>query len=323
MLAGMMLFILALFWFDREGLHDNLDDEVSFADVVYFTAVTVTTVGYGDIVPVTPRARLIDGLLVTPLRLVIWLVFLGTAYEFVLQRWLENRRMTKMQKKLDGHLLICGYGHSGLAASQEAVARGTPAEQIVVLDLDPRRLQIAADAGHIGIHADSTREEDLLDAHANRAKAVLVCVGRDDAAVLTVLTVRQVDPVVRIIACVSEGENVKLVRRAGANAVVAPSMVGGYLMADSVASPHIADYVSDLMRSGGRVRLVERKARESEIGTPIRDIGPGLGVRILREGEPIGFWEGEKSVVQEDDVLLVIEVNHPNGENIESHETVG
>ncbi len=304
-----MLTILAVFWFDRAGLRDQLDGDISFSDLVYFTAVTVTTVGYGDIIPVTDRARLIDGLLVTPLRLVIWLVFLGTAYELVLQRWLENRRMTRMQKDLDGHLLICGYGHSGHSASLEAVARGTPANQIVVIDRDSNRLKLAADEGHVGFLADATLEEDLESVSIHRARAVLVCLGRDDAAVLTVLTIRQLDPVVRIIACVAEGQNVKLIRQAGANAVVSPSMVGGYLMADSVKSSHISDYVSDLMCSGGRVRLLERKAEEREVGKRMRDIEPGLVVRVLRGDQTVGFWEGDTSVVQEGDTLLVIEMN--------------
>tara|TARA_R110000850_G_scaffold67188_4_gene149644 strand:- start:30254 stop:31297 length:1044 start_codon:yes stop_codon:yes gene_type:complete len=308
-LVVLVLTILAVFWFDRAGLRDQLDGDISFSDLVYFTAVTVTTVGYGDIIPVTDRARLIDGLLVTPLRLVIWLVFLGTAYELVLQRWLENRRMTRMQKDLDGHLLICGYGHSGHSASLEAVARGTPANQIVVIDRDSNRLKLAADEGHVGFLADATLEEDLESVSIHRARAVLVCLGRDDAAVLTVLTIRQLDPVVRIIACVAEGQNVKLIRQAGANAVVSPSMVGGYLMADSVKSSHISDYVSDLMCSGGRVRLLERKAGEREVGKRMRDIEPGLVVRVLRGDQTVGFWEGDTSVVQEGDTLLVIEMN--------------
>jgi hypothetical protein len=99
MLITMVAMIMAILWYDRDGLRDQIDGEISFSDVAYFTAVTLTTVGYGDIVPVTDRARIMDALLVTPLRLVIWLVFLGTAYELVLQRWLEARRMTRLQTR--------------------------------------------------------------------------------------------------------------------------------------------------------------------------------------------------------------------------------
>src|SRR5215211_3762001 len=69
----------ALLWFDRDGLRDNIDGHLSLADVVYFTMITVSTVGYGDIVPVSERARLIAAFLITPIRIFLWLIFLGTA----------------------------------------------------------------------------------------------------------------------------------------------------------------------------------------------------------------------------------------------------
>jgi voltage-gated potassium channel len=69
-------------WLDRTGLRDNVDGEISLADILYFTMITVTTVGYGDIVPVTPQARMFDTTVLTPIRLFVWLIFLGTAYEF-------------------------------------------------------------------------------------------------------------------------------------------------------------------------------------------------------------------------------------------------
>ena len=76
---------LAGHWFDRDGLRDNVDGVVSFLDVVYLTMITVTTVGYGDIVPVTDRARMFDTFVVTPVRVFVWLIFLGSAYSFLLR----------------------------------------------------------------------------------------------------------------------------------------------------------------------------------------------------------------------------------------------
>src|SRR3546814_10218979 len=72
---------IAIHWFDRGGLVDQVDGHISFGDVLYFTMITITTVGYGDIVPVTPRARMFDTIAVTPIRLFVWLIFLGTAYD--------------------------------------------------------------------------------------------------------------------------------------------------------------------------------------------------------------------------------------------------
>ena len=76
---------LAVHWFDRDGLRQSSGAPVTFADILYFTMITVTTVGYGDIVPVTQQARLFDTFVVTPIRLFVWLIFLGTAYDFLLK----------------------------------------------------------------------------------------------------------------------------------------------------------------------------------------------------------------------------------------------
>lgn len=309
LIVGLIALVLVIFWVDRDGIVDNHDGHVSFSDVAYFTAVTITTVGYGDIVPVSDRARMVDTILVTPLRLIIWFIFLGTAYELVLQRWLENRRMTRLQKSLRDHVIICGYGHSGESAAREALSRGTPMGQVLIIDQHAEHLKTAAEHGHIGLLGDATSEDILRDAGVDHAKAVLICLGRDDAAVLTVLTTRHLNASVRIIASVNEEENIKIIRQAGADAIVAPSIVGGYLMADSVESTYVADYINDLMHSDGRVRLIERGVEPEEIGKSMRELGPNLVVRIHRGNERVGFWEGERARVQPNDRLLEIEPN--------------
>src|SRR5688500_4988677 len=75
----LLAIVIAIFWFDRDGLKDQIDGHISFSDILYFGMITVTTVGYGDIVPVSDTARLIDAFAVTPIRIFIWLIFLGTA----------------------------------------------------------------------------------------------------------------------------------------------------------------------------------------------------------------------------------------------------
>ena len=217
--------------------------------------------------------------------------------------------MTRIQKTLNEHLIICGFGHGGRSCAAEAVARGTPADHILILERNANELSTAAEAGYIGLLGDATREQDLIDAGIERARCVIMCLGRDDAAVLAVLTVRQLNKKVRVIASVAEEENIKLISQAGADATVAPSIVGGYLMADSMDSTHIADYINDLMCADGPVRLIERPARVEEVGKSMRDLSPGIVVRIHRQNERIGFGEGQRSIIQAGDVLLEIQTN--------------
>ena len=143
MRAGLVLLLLAavftVFLLDRSGLQDNVDGHVSVTDVLYFTMITVTTVGYGDIIPVSDQARLIDAFFVTPVRIFVWFIFLGTAYQLIIQRLIEEWRMTRLQRDLQDHVVLCGYGDSGSIAAGELLLRGWAPEQIVVIDARPRR----------------------------------------------------------------------------------------------------------------------------------------------------------------------------------------
>jgi len=300
---------IAAFWLDREGLHDELDGEVSFADVVYFTFVTITTVGYGDIVPVTDRARLVDALLVTPIRLFIWLVFLGTAYELVLQKAMEGWRMRRLQRDLQDHVIVCGCGAAGLRAAREIVAIEAAPGGVVAIDVSAEALEEAAQAGFVGLRGDPTREQVLTDAAVSRARAVIVATGRDDTNVLIVLTARNLAPQTRIVALAHEEENAKLMRQGGADRVVQPSKLGGLLLADAVGRRCTSDFLEDLMSASGDIRLVEREAEQDEVGRPLREAARGRALRLYRGGESFSPWRD--AIVATGDILIVVEENAP------------
>lgn len=299
--------VIAVLWFDRAGLVDHQDGEISFSDVVYFAMITVTTVGYGDIVPVAPHSRVIDALFITPVRIFIWFIFLGTAYQLVIQKVVEDYRMAQLRDRLRDHVIVIGFGETGRVAAREVVSKGTPPEDIVVIDISDSCVHDAANIGYVGLHGDPTRENILIDAGIKNARAVLVCIGRDDTSVLSVLTVRNLNPRVRIVAIVMEDENVKLMRSAGAHVTVMPSQAGGYLLAEAVGNNYLTDYVLDLLTSDGRVALVERVATAQEVGQSMRDLDCGLVVRLYRGGEPVGFWETGRNVIERDDLLLIIQ----------------
>jgi voltage-gated potassium channel len=299
----LMLTVVSIFWFDRDGLKDNHDNEISFSDVIYFSMVTITTVGYGDIVPVSRKARILDALLVTPIRLFIWLIFLGTAYQLALQRLFEDIRMRMVRSKLNDHVIICGYGHSGACAAEELVARGFEKRQILIIDALQVRVEQAAERGFVGLLGNVTSEEILRRAMLESAKALFVCTDRDDTNVLVVLTARHLSSKIRIISRVEEPENEKLLKQSGANATVLPSRLGGILMADSLESSALLKYVMDLISADGKIVLEEREAGTEDVGRDADDL-PHV-VRVIREGNVIDVC-GPESQIRIGDKLIVV-----------------
>lgn len=295
-------------WFDRAGLRDNANpgDPIGFVDVLYFTMITVTTVGYGDIVPVTDGARLFDAFVVTPIRLFLWVIFLGTAYEFLLRHVWENWRMSRIQDRLHGHVVVAGYGSSGAEAVRELLRRGVDPRLIVVIDPKPAALEAAALCGVATIEGDATRNVTLEAVRLDRARAFAVASGRDDTSILIVLTARRIAPDLRISVVVRNEDNEALAKQAGADVVINPASFAGLLLAGSAEGPHVADYLADLAAEHGRVAIRERPVRPEEIGKPLAAIVTGLGLRVYRGSGGAGFWEVGAGRLQPGDTILEI-----------------
>ena len=306
LVLGLLLLAVGVHWLEREGLKDTHDGHVSFIDVLYFTAISITTTGYGDIVPVTPEARLFDAFIVTPIRIFFVLIFVGTAYNLVFRRSWEKWRMERIQRNLTDHLIIAGFGTSGSEALDELLALGAPAHNIVVIDLSEEALERPESLGCAVLQADATRDKTLQAVHVDRARAMIISSGRDDTAILITLTARHLAPGLKISVAVRNEDNELLARQAGATTVINPVSFAGLLLAGSTHGAHIADYIADLASSSGRVRLSEREITPEECGKPLSAIARGLGVRIYRDGVPHGFWEPEASSLRAGDCIVEI-----------------
>ena len=307
-LVGVLFCLLTgILWLDRNGLKDHMDGEISFSDVIYFTMVTVTTVGYGDIVPVSTRARLIDALVITPVRIFIWVIFLGTAYQLAFRQFTEVFRMAKLQRHLDDHIVICGFGHTGYSTAKELLAKGTNPDQILVIDPGEERVRIAGELGVVALRGDAT-QEDLLKygAFLNEAKAVIISAGRDDTNALILLTVRHLNSRCRVIVSAKEGENVKLFRQGGAQTIISPATYGGYMLAAAVDQHYLADYLEDFLTAGGKVNFEERTVDKLDVGKSAFELQPNVLLRVYRQGSILSPWEFQKSHrLEQGDVILL------------------
>jgi voltage-gated potassium channel len=306
LVLGLLLLALAVHWLERDGLKDSHDGHVSFIDVIYFTMISITTTGYGDIVPISDEARMFDALIVTPIRIFFVLIFIGTAYTFVFRRTWERWRMEWIQRTLRDHVVVAGFGTSGSETVDEILARGTPPQEIVVIDRNQEALERAASLGCPVVNADATRDKTLQAVRIEQARALIVSAGRDDTSILITLTARHLAPNLTISVSVRNEDNELLARQAGATTVINPVSFAGLLLAGSTHGVHIADYLADLASTHGRVRLAERAVRPEEHGKPLSQIAQGLGVRIYRNERPYGFWEPEARELMAGDVIVEI-----------------
>jgi len=271
-----LLFAVAVLVYWEGGLIDShTDAPPRFLDCLYFVLVTVTTVGYGDIVPVQTASRLTDAFVINAVRLFFIYIFIGTAYQLVFKRFREDYRMKRAVDRLDNHVIVCGFGNTGRVAAQELLLQGTPPEQIVALDTDEAALAEAVELGLVAIHGDPARENDLKAVAIERAAHVLICPGRDDTAVLIALTARSLNSGVDLIAMCLEGENVKALRTSGVGTVISRAAAGGNLMAAATRRAHLVETMQDVLSLGGSLKLDERPVAPHEVGkdpTHLKDV---------------------------------------------------
>lgn len=294
--VGLILAVAILLWFDRDGLRDNAHPNrpVGFVDILYFTVVSLTTVGYGDITPITDGARLINAILLTPVRIFLWALFLGSAYEVSVLRFRlrEERQMRRLRERLADHAVICGYGVVGQTIAAELLAHGHAIETIVVVDQDEEAVAAAGKHGFIAFRGDASSEETLRAASVDRAAEVLIAPNRDDACVLISLTVRSLAPKVHLVAAVREEENIKLLYGAGADLVIAPSVSGGRLMATAVRQTAVPHFLEDLLSYGRGVDIAERVVQPEEAGklpSELADLPHAVIVGVVRDNEHLSL----------------------------------
>ena len=305
-MAGLLGLLILIHWLERDGLKDMYDGHVSFLDVIYFTMISATTTGYGDIVPVADRTRLFDAIVVTPIRVLFLLILAGSAYSFVAQRSWERFVMKRIQRKLQDHIVVAGFGTKNSRAVQELVSLGAEPNDIVVIDTNEERLEKARALGCTVLKADATRDETLRAVHIERAKLLIISAGRDDTSILVCLTARHHAPDLRISVAVNAEDNEIPARRAGADVVVNPLDFAGLLLATTHGGQHIADYLADLASGEGRVQLIERDVRPEEVGKSLKEISDGLGLRMIRDGTPYGFWRPQVQKLEAGDIIMEI-----------------
>ncbi|WP_307845988.1 potassium channel family protein [Actinospica durhamensis] len=305
-----LVLTVVLVYVDRDGYKDATTGQMSFVDCLYYATVTLSTTGYGDIVPATEGARLVNALVITPLRVVFLIVLVGTTLEVLAEGTRRQWDQRRWRNRMQDHIVVVGYGTKGSAAVETLLKHGVAAERIVVIDHQRQALARANAAGLVSVWGDATRSSVLAKAETARASTIVITTERDDTAVLCTLTARQLAPDAFIAASVREAENAPLVRQSGADTVVTSSEMTGNLLGASTLSPEVGAVVTDLLTYGQGLDIVEQQAGPEEIGRDPRSCAlPVLGV--IRGGRMLRFDDPSIGAVRAEDRVIVVRPRDP------------
>jgi voltage-gated potassium channel len=261
-------------------------DHFSPFDAFYMTLTTMTTVGYGEIHPLSRAGRVFNSFLiffgVTTIFIAIG-AMTQTIIELEFGDAIGKRRNKRMIEKLKDHFIICGYGRVGRGAAAELQHAGVP---FVVVDNEPERVERAMVAGKLAVLADATRDETLRLVHIERARGLVAALATDADNLFVLLSAKGLNPRIYVAARAAEEGAEDKMRRAGADSVFAPYSITGHRLAQALLRPHVVQFLDFTTKDIGEDIAIEqvRVSETSEMASKsIRElqIGRDLGVIIL------------------------------------------
>jgi voltage-gated potassium channel len=304
--VGLIVLVALLTWLGRDGYVDPADDSVSLLDAFYYSTVSITTTGYGDVRPESDEARLVTTVLVTPARILFLILLVGTTLEVLTERTRAVYRLKRWRRTLKDHVIICGFGTKGRAAATTLFGHGYRPDQLVVVDESPVAREKATSMGMSAVAGSATTQHALRDAGIADAAAVVVAVDRDDAAVLATLTARELNPRANIVGAVREDENAHLLHESGASSVIPSSSAAGRLLGLATTAPDIARVLEDLLSVGAGLDITERPVGGAEIG-PLENLSVrNPVVAVSRGGELLRFDDPRAAQLQPGDALVEV-----------------
>jgi len=234
-------------------------------DAFYMTLTTVTTVGYAEIRGLSHAGRIFNSFLIL---IGVTTIFLAvgamtqTLIELELNQFFGKRRVKSMIEKLDGHIILCGFGRVGRGAAEELRKAGAT---FVVVDNNDERVERAIKSGMLAVLADASRDETLRDVGIARAKGLIATLASDADNLFVILSAKTMNPNLQLSARIAEESSEQKMRRAGADFVFAPYNSTGHRMAQALLKPHVLQFLDFTTQEGveveiEQVRLTEKSA---------------------------------------------------------------
>ncbi len=300
---ALMLLVLVAVIVYADG--DGYSEPLTFIDALYYSAVSLSTTGYGDITPVTQGARVVNILVITPMRIAFLIILVGTTLSVLTEESRKSLQIQRWRNRVRNHTIVVGYGTKGRSAVAALLADGVPAHQIVVIDTDRVALSRAENQGLVTVHGSATKADVLKIAGVSRARSVVVAPNLDDTAVLVTLSVRELAPSAMIVASVRESENQHLLEQSGADSVVISSETAGRMLGLATVTPSVVEMMEDLLSPDEGFSVAERPVAEDEVGANPRHLAD-IVLGVVRSGELYRIDSPEAEAVEPGDRLLYV-----------------
>ena len=298
-LRNIMIIIIAVIIIGTAGFKVIGGPGSSILDALYMTAITITTVGYGDVIGMDNKPL---GKLFT-----IIYVFIGAgtiAYLFTtlaayiiegeLRKVFRRRKMEKRIAKMKNHYIVCGIGMVGLYVVHELFLTKRP---FIAIDNDEDKLEVfkANDINADLVVGDATENEVLWKAMIEHAQGLFATTDSDNDNIVISLTARQLNPAMRIVTRCNDTKNIDKIKRAGADSVVALNFIGGLRMASEMIRPHVTSFLDMMLRdkySPMRVEEVHVPPGSPFVGKPVSAIDFRVigNIMLISARKPSGEW---------------------------------
>lgn len=280
----------------------------NFEDAIYMTVITISTVGFSEVKPLSSAGRMFTvALILTSFGTFAYAISQITRYviDGELEQYFYKYRVVRNIAKLKGHTIICGYGRNGRQAVRTLLDHQ---EQVVVVEKDPERIAwIKEEDEFLYFEGDASLDKTLLDAGLKNAKALITTLPNDADNLFVTLSARVLNPKIKIISRASEENSDSKLRHAGVSNVIMPDKVGGAHMAQLVVKPDVVEFMDLLTgQSKTKVHLEEIDSNELPdefIGKSIEnlDIRKRFGANIIGFKNAEGIYEFNPAA----DALLV------------------
>lgn len=241
--------ILLIFIFGIAGY--MLIEDYNFFDALYMSVITIATVGFSEIKPLSHAGRMFTVILIiTSIGTFALAITRITQYvvDGDFQRVFRNFRSDKKLSKMKNHVIICGYGRNGKQAANKLKTHQTP---FVVIESNEDEIASFTELDQeLIVIGDATHDEVLIKAGINKARAIITTLPEDADNLFVVLTARGINPTIKIITRASEENSDLKLKRAGADYVIMPDKIGGAHMASMILKPNIVEFVNVLTAGG-------------------------------------------------------------------------